>query len=49
MSHGKSHSEVDVPSTIKRNLTKDFDEVSKVKTVVPLKKVKIEECISNFV
>jgi hypothetical protein len=49
MSRGKSHSEVDVPSTIKRNLTKDFDEVSKVKTAVPLKKVKIEECISNFV
>jgi hypothetical protein len=42
MSSVKPQVDGDVLSSIKRNLTKDFDESSKTKAPVLLKKVKIE-------
>jgi hypothetical protein len=42
MSCGKSQVDEGVLSTIKRNLTKDFDDSSRTKARVLLKKVKIE-------
>jgi hypothetical protein len=43
MTRGNAKAEVDVPSTIKRNLTNVFDEVGKVQSIIPLKKVKNEK------
>jgi hypothetical protein len=43
MTRGIAKAEVDVPSIIKRNLTKVLDEVGKVQSSIPLKKVKIEK------